>query len=302
MKSLILRALFPTFVMTALLPVSAWTQDSFEYRQHKGFLDSMKFDSAICLWSLLDDNTRLAYYNQSVYSASNVLNNFESLKAKCLDKIKEHQKNLDKLEDEEKEIKRSAKFKSLVIVGQSEREEHSELYGVTGPFGATYSRPLYHKELSHHSEELYDISEGKTKSQNALINEQSKIRASAALSADAAEQSANEADYILALQEAVEEETQSSVRFHTLETVDSSVVPSDKMVNVVFDTPGRILVRCGGSFKVRVVKEGTGKVTGIGDAMPAYRRFCIIDAKAGDAYSVRVHAEAPISVVIEEVR
>jgi len=302
MQTPILRTVFPTLLVAVLFPLAAWTQDSFEYRQHKEFLESVRFDSAVCLWSMLDDNTRLAYYNQSVQDTSKVINNFETLKAQCLQKIDEHQKNLDKLENEEKTLDSKAKMKSLVIVGSHEKQQHSELYDVTGPFGATYSRPLYNKELLQHREELYNINEGKQKSQSGLNREQSKIRASAALSAEAAEESSNEAEYILALQEVAQGDTKSAMRFRTLEKVESSVVPFDKTLTIVFNGPGRILVNCAGRFKVKVSTEGSGKVTGIGDAIPSYRRFLIVDAKTEEKYSVKVHAEAPISIVAEELR
>ncbi len=302
MNILVLRSFFLAFLAATLLQVSAWTQNSFEYRQHKSFLDSLRFDSAVSLWSGLDEATRVAYYNHAIGNASAVIKDFESLKAACTENIEEHQKTLDKLADEEKALDTRAKMKSLVVVGQRERDEHSELYEETGPFGATYSRPLYNRELFRHREELYNINDGRQESQNGVKKEQSKIRASAALTADSVEQSANEAEYILALQEAVQSDGKPFTRFHTLEKLESSVVPFDKVVSVIFNGTGRILVGCGGRFKVRLAKEGTGKVTGIGDAIPAYRRFCIVDAKAGDEYSVPVHAEAPISVVIEEVR
>ena len=280
--------------------------DSYAFEKSKLIKDTIRFESAFSLWSGLDDITRAQYYSQAVGGISSAQSDFNSFKSKAGSRINEQAKNISSLESAKRAIEEDAASKSYVTVEKEKRVAivtKNTGIGIADSNTETgYSTAKEKELLSQKAGQLNSLDAGIQDSQKAIRVQEAKVAASAVHAANNAEQAANEAAYLSALETAFQEGFRPSLRFRKLETFESTEPRIDKTISATFDSTGRVLVKSAGQFKVKVTKTATNQVSGIGDAQPAYKRYCVVDGQPGDTYSIHIQSNDPITVIVEEVR
>jgi hypothetical protein len=297
-------------------------RDSYDFQQHKSQMDTIRFESAFLLWSDLDDSTRQRYYCETAGGGAAAANFFASFKAQKDSTISDSQRNISALQGDKDKITSDVKDKSYVTVdkvaasssaaaGSTAGVGHGAAIGAAGGAASSsaaaitekrFNEEEYNRQMKKEAGRLQTIDQNIQTHQNTIAEQQAKIASSSAYAANAVDAAENESAYIVNLETALQNGFKPSLRYNRLQRYESSQPRADETVSVVFDNPGRILVKSDGKFKVTATNSRSRKFTGTSNSQPAYKRFCIIDAEPGDTYSVRIQSDAAITATIEELR
>jgi len=283
-----------------LLGAPAFSQDGYDFQQRQALLQTLKFETALALWSKLDDSQRMSIYSAVAGGGQKAQSDFSAFRQNAAQKIERHEADIASLETQREEIEEEIEDRSTVAVGHSVSVLRGTLSASTVAVGQSESRIL--AETQKRSGELASIDAGVQSRESAIEAERRKVAASSARAAESAEQAANEMAYVTSLETALQNGYQPTMRFRELESLECEEPRFTGNISVTFDSPGRLVAYCTGKFKVTATLAGTSQVTGIRDSQAPYRRFIVIDASPGSTYAVQVQAQAPIRVVAEELR